>query len=131
MDYLEFIARVTSRILDKDQVMIRHYGLYSNAHRGKKRKEGEDSAHSPVIDEEIPFVPRRGWAEMIRKVYEVDPLVCPECQDRMKIIAFIEDHSVIDRIINHLKLSFIAERPLPPQSQPQLSMATERRGEYF
>ena len=20
-----------------------------------------------------------GWAEMIRKVYEVDPMVCPEC----------------------------------------------------
>jgi hypothetical protein len=22
-------------------------------------------------------MPSRGWAEMIRKVYEVDPLVCP------------------------------------------------------
>ena len=35
MDYLEFIARVTSHIPDKGQVMIRYYGLYSNAHRGK------------------------------------------------------------------------------------------------
>ena len=30
-----FIARVTSHIPDKGQVMIRYYGLYSNAHRGK------------------------------------------------------------------------------------------------
>ena len=29
MDYLEFIARVTSHIPDKGQVMIRYYGLYS------------------------------------------------------------------------------------------------------
>ena len=36
MDYLEFIARVTSHIPDKGQVMIRYYGLYSNAHRGKE-----------------------------------------------------------------------------------------------
>ena len=32
MDYLEFIARVTSHIPDKGQVMIRYYGLYANAH---------------------------------------------------------------------------------------------------
>jgi hypothetical protein len=36
-DYLELIARVTSHIPDKDQVMVRYYGLYANAHRGKTR----------------------------------------------------------------------------------------------
>jgi hypothetical protein len=30
MDYLEFIARVTSHIPDKGQVMVRYYGLYAN-----------------------------------------------------------------------------------------------------
>jgi hypothetical protein len=35
MDYLEFIARTTSHIPDKSQVMIRYSGLYANAHRGK------------------------------------------------------------------------------------------------
>jgi ABC-type Na+ transport system ATPase subunit NatA len=38
MDYLEFIARVTSHIPDKGQVMVRYYGLYANAHRGKAKK---------------------------------------------------------------------------------------------
>ena len=37
MDYLEFIARVTSHIPDKGQVTVRYYGLYGNAHRGKVR----------------------------------------------------------------------------------------------
>jgi len=69
---------------------------------------------------------------MIRKVYEIDPLVCPECGGHMKIIAFIEDHAVIDKIIRHLKLTFVAQRPPPPlTSQPQLSMAAEERVEYF
>jgi hypothetical protein len=31
MDYLEFIARVTSHIPDKGQVTIRYFGLYANA----------------------------------------------------------------------------------------------------
>ena len=75
---------------------------------------------------------RRGWAEMIRKVYEVDPLICPHCHGQMKVIAFIENHAVIDRIIDHLKLSFQAERPPPPQVvQQELLMAAEDKGNYF
>jgi len=31
MDYLGFIARMTSHIPDKGQVTVRYYGLYANA----------------------------------------------------------------------------------------------------
>jgi len=77
-------------------------------------------------------VPSKGWAEMIRKVYEVDPLLCPQCGGEMKVISFIKDHKVIDKIIVHLKLTFMAQRPPPPQRvQQELLMAAEERGEYF
>jgi hypothetical protein len=67
---------------------------------------------------------------MIRKVYEVDPLLCSLCGGQMNIIAFIENHKVIDRIIAHLKLTFMAERPPPPQIlQHELLMAAEERDE--
>lgn len=92
---LEFIARVTSHIPDKGQVTVRYYRLYANAHRGKKRKAGVDTPF--VIEGDTSFVPLRGWAEMIRKVYEVDPLICPKCGGNMSIISFIEDHKVIDK----------------------------------
>jgi len=132
MDYLEFIARVTSHIPDKGQVMIRYYGLYSNAHRGKMRKRGVDPSHPPIIEDETPFVPSRGWAEMIKKVYQTDPLICPQCGGRMTIISFIEDHKVIDKIIAHLKLTFMAERPPPSQiAFQELLVAAETGAEYF
>ena len=131
MDYLEFIARVTSHIPDKGQVMIRYYGLYSNAHRGKMKKTHEAANPFLIIEQEEPFRPSKGWAEMIRKVYEVDPLLCPSCGGQMKIISFIEDHKVIDRIIAHLKLTFKAERPPPQVAQPELLIAEEEWGEYF
>jgi hypothetical protein len=51
MDYPEFIARVTSHIPDKGQVMIRYYGLYANAHRGKMRKAGAQPSHPPIIED--------------------------------------------------------------------------------
>jgi len=69
---------------------------------------------------------------MIRKVYETDPRLCPRCGGQMRIIAFIEEPKVIDRIIGHLKLTFEAERPPPPQSvQQELLMAAEERENYF
>jgi len=83
------------------------------------------------IADETSFVPSRGWAEMIRKVYEADLLNCPQCGGRMTIISFIEDHKVIDKIIYHLKLTFIAEPPPPSQAPPQLAVAAEDRVEYI
>jgi len=85
-----------------------------------------------IIEQEEPFVPSKGWAEMIRKVYEINPLICPQSEGRMTIISFIEDHKVIDKIIRHLKLTFQAERPPPDQAvQQELLMAAEESGEYF
>jgi len=69
------------------------------------------------------------WAEMIRKVYEIDPLICPKCGEEMKVISFIEDNKVIDKIIDYLKLTSKAERPPPPKAQ--LNMAAEERVEYI
>jgi len=129
MDYLEFIARVTSHIPEKGQVMIRYYGSYANAHRGKKRKARVDPSCLTVIEDAVSFVPSRGWAEMIKKVYGIDPLICPKCGGQMRIVSFIKDYKVIDKIIDHLKLTFKAERPPPPQAQ--LSMAAEERSEYI
>jgi len=31
----------------------------------------------PMAEDDQKPLPSKGWAEMIRKVYEVDPLVCP------------------------------------------------------
>ena len=114
------------------QVTVRYFGLYANAHRGKVRK-GQPAKHPFIIvEEESSRIPRRGWAEMIRKVYEVNPMACPKCRGEMRIIAFISDYAVVDRIIAHLKLTFVAERPPPPHIVSQeFLMAAETGAEYF
>ena len=52
--------------------MVRYYGLYTNAHRGKVRKSEEAAHPLVIISEECPKIPRLGWAEIRRKVYEID-----------------------------------------------------------
>jgi hypothetical protein len=131
MDYLELIARVTSHIPDKGQVMVRYYGLYANAHRGKVRKANRVPNVLGLIEEAPPPLTSKGWAEMIRKVYEVDPMICPRCGGRMRVVAFLTEYAVVDRIIRHLGLTFVAEKPPPAYALEQVArMAAEEVGEY-
>jgi len=57
MDYLEFIARVTSHIPDKGQVMVRYYGPYANAYRGKVKKARLSPSALRVVEEKFRRIP--------------------------------------------------------------------------
>ena len=73
--------------------MVRYYGHYSNASRGLRQKKNLDDL-IPSIMEPEDLKPKRTWARLIQKIYEVDPLTCPKCQGKMKIISFIDDEEV-------------------------------------
>ena len=89
MDYLEFIARAVSHIPDKGQVTVRYHSLYASAHQGKVKKASLGPLALRMAEDKLRPVPAQGWAEMIRKVYEVDPMVCPQCGGTMKVAAFV------------------------------------------
>ncbi|MBF0408358.1 MAG: hypothetical protein HQM10_13490 [Candidatus Riflebacteria bacterium] len=118
---MEWLAAVCSHIPNPRQQTIRYYGYYSNVSRGKREKEGVDNI-LPSISESLltgkEF--RRNWARLIQKIYEVDPLLCPKCNGSMKIISFIEEKSVIEKILKHLSLWLVQSRN-PPRSIKKLS----------
>ena len=58
------------------------------------------------------------WAQLIRRVYKVDPLVCPKCHSEMRIIAFIIDHDVVDAILRHLAKAGARSPRGPPSAAP-------------
>lgn len=62
---------------------------------------------------------RRGWAQLIRRIYEVDPLVCPRCGGQMRIIAFLTELSVIGKILRHLADKFVDARIPASAVRPQ------------
>ena len=55
---------------------------------------------------------------MIQKINEVDPLMCPECSKAMKIVSFIEDEEIIEKILKHLGLWEKKARPPPKAAGP-------------
>jgi hypothetical protein len=70
-----------------------------------RRAEGEDGQFRKQC--------RENWARLIKKILEVDPLICSKCQGVMKIISFIEDPPVIHRILVHLNLWEVPKRSPP------------------
>lgn len=67
-----------------------------NAHRGIARRREIFLAVPPENEPPDPPRPdsawhvarRKSWARLIRRVYEVDPLLCP-CGKRMRVVGFI------------------------------------------
>jgi hypothetical protein len=68
------------------------------------RGQGEELARIEEVGEVTPSAAKRAWARLIKQVYEVDPLMCPRCAAPMRIIAFIEQPEVIEKILAHLGL---------------------------
>lgn len=107
-----FIARITQHIPDKSFQLVRYYGRYSNNMRGQRLKRAEPEAGAADAGGEVidvsAFKPRRipskKWRELIKKVWEADPLLCPRCQNEMRVVALIDQAEVIERILRHLGL---------------------------
>ncbi len=66
-----------------------------------------------------------GGAELIRLVFEVDPLRCDKCGGEMKIISFITtaQDRVIRRILEHLGESTVVPRAHGP---PEWAVKSEQ-----
>jgi len=64
---------------------------------------------------------------VLRQIFEVDPLRCPACGDEMRIVAFITQRAVIDRILDHLRRASESARG-PPRAQRRPQLHARRQG---
>ena len=107
---LDFLAQLTQHIPDKGEHLVRYFGWYSYRHRGMRAKEaskGEVKIDRRLVDEARSAAQAKSsgtassWAALVNRVFEVDPLECPHCGSKMKIISFIErgQRDVVEKIL--------------------------------
>ena len=119
-DALDFLAELTQHIPDKGEHLVRYFGWYSYRRRGIRAREA--SRDDVTIDRGLVCEARSAvngqtggtassWATLIKRVFETDPLECPKCGSRMKVISFIErsQQDVVEKILRH---SGVWEGPL-------------------
>lgn len=120
---IDWLARLTIHIPNKGEQMVKYYGYYSNKSRGLRKKEEqrfkegktETIQYSNIIRKKF----NKKWARLIQKVYNVDPLICPKCSGKMRIISFIEEEPLIKKILKHLKLWIVHNDDSLNKSPPQ------------
>ena len=118
-----------SHVPNKGEQMVRYYDYFSNVSRGKRKKNDQDELIPSILGPNGSSKEyRKNWARLIQKIYEVDPLTCPKCQGRMRILAFIENEEVIEKILKHLGLWDRKARPPPKTNLP--TMAQEYHVDY-
>lgn len=115
LDPDEVVARILVQIPEPRKHLIHSYGRYANAARAKRKRdaaaEGQSmtataAATGPAASEPDSAerkAARKRWANLIRHIYEVDPLVCPRCGGMMKIISFITEQGVIRAILDSVR----------------------------
>ena len=103
---LDFLAEFTQHIPPKGSHLIRYYGWYSNKSRGMRKKAEAATSEEPANEEATTSRSSQAWAMLIKRVYEVDPLSCPQCGGQMKVVSFIEppQSDVIEEILKHCGL---------------------------
>ncbi len=88
------------------------------AARNEEQDEMVGTIPMKIFDHRAKRIPSPLWRECIRKVLEVDPLICPHCAADMRIISFINAPQVIRRILDHLGVSDeMADRKCAPPAQ--------------
>jgi len=121
---LEFLARITPHIPNKWESTVRYYAHYSHRARGARKKRAA-ALSTPVIlplPNEQNRKASRAWASLIKRVFEVTPLLCPKCGSRMRIKSFITDPHEVKRLLDNLGIPpFIKPQPIdgvgPPDTE--------------
>jgi hypothetical protein len=118
----DFLAAITQHIPDKGAQMVRYYGWYSNKMRGVRHRglALDLVARRPGLSPPPPLkLSSKRWRDLILRVWHVDPLRYPVCQNPMRVIAVIDDRRVVENILRHLGVWHDPPSRPPPQALPR------------
>jgi hypothetical protein len=114
LDVFEFIARVLTQIPEPRRHGMHYFGAYSSRARARRNAKGLKLEANPTDRDEIassnePELPpsqraalRRRWANLMKRVFKTDPLLC-ECGGTFRILSFITEPNTIRKILTHLE----------------------------
>jgi len=83
MDCLELLARLSIHIPQPYRHKVKYYGAYSTRFRGQFRANSLKANNSSLNIDRIAA--KQSWAKLIFKVYQDNPLKCPECGSTLKL----------------------------------------------
>ncbi len=84
---LELLARLSLHILQPYRHKVKYYGAYSTRFRGAFKAAGNKPNNNTLNIDRLAA--KQTWAQLIFKVYQDNPLKCPECGAKLKLSELI------------------------------------------
>ncbi len=98
----------------------RFHGVFASAHRLRARV-----VPTPVVEDPSATTPtaitlarRLDWAALLRRVWGPDVTTCPQCGDRLRVIAFLSHPEVTATILAHLGIASAIPPRAPARAPP-------------
>ncbi len=110
---LDFLRRLVATIPPRRMNMVRFHGVFAPNAKVRKtlklllpeqpalQEEESDQGDRPKA---AGSCYRRPWHELLKRVFDLDILICGKCGGKMRRISHIEDPAVIEQILGHLEL---------------------------
>ena len=73
----------------------------------------------------------RRWRQMLKRIYEVDPLICPNCGSYLTIVGFVSEAGGIRATLRSLGLEEGKKPPAPARPPPELTYEPLPGGSLF
>jgi len=99
-----------------------------------QKKKAIDNSDSPDSESATTIIPcslephsvrkaSKSWAALIKRVFEVDPLICPNCSATMRVVSFITNSNEVNRLLKNLGIpAWTIPEPIksnaPPSTKP-------------
>ena len=135
---LDFLSRLAALVPTPRVNLTRFHGVFAPHHRWRalivpgprdddrdeprdhrdEAGEGREAGTQGERGSAAPSV-RMSWAQRLKRVFAIDIEQCERCGARVRIIASIEDPSVIRKILSHLGLQESPAGEAWPRGPPQ------------
>ena len=106
---MDFIARLAALVPKPRVNLTRYNGVLAPNHRWRglvtpgRRGRGVKSISNAEIRSSAQRHAAMTWAQRLKRVFSIDIEVCGRCGGSVRVIAYIQDQDIIDRILAHLR----------------------------
>ncbi|MBL7669836.1 MAG: transposase [Bdellovibrionaceae bacterium] len=128
---MEFMERLAALISRPKIHLTRYHGVLAPHYKFRKQivkqvvsigsKAKIDSLNSRASNDKKSHAKKSNrirWANLLKRVFDIDITICPKCRGKVRIISAIEDPAVISKILNHLGLPSTPPRLHPARGPP-------------
>jgi hypothetical protein len=101
-----------SKAMTESVTLIQRFGGSKAKIDSLKSRASNDKKSHAKKSNRIP------WANLLKRVFDIDITICPKCRGKVRIISATEDPAVISKILNHLGLPSTPPRLHPARGPP-------------